>query len=69
MINVHSLRLQTKNGPFRAMLISRSRGTCLIGKLHTALPREGKGDHPNELDLAEVQIQVSKESKGTFDFD
>ena len=24
-------RLQTKNGPFTAMMISRSRGTCLIG--------------------------------------
>ena len=35
----------------------------------TALPCAGKGDHPNELDLAEVQIQVNQESKETFDFD
>ena len=34
-----------------------------------ALPCAGKGDHPNELDLAEVQIQVNQESKETFDFD
>ena len=37
--------------------------------LITALPCAGKGDHPNELDLAEVQIQVNQESKETFDFD
>ena len=37
--------------------------------LDTALPCAGKGDHPNELDLAEVQIQVNQESKETFDFD
>ena len=38
-------------------------------KHDTALPCAGKGDHPNELDLAEVQIQVNQESKETFDFD
>ena len=41
----------------------------LEGFYCTALPCAGKGDHPNELDLAEVQIQVNQESKETFDFD
>ena len=35
----------------------------------TALPCTGKGDHRNELDLAEVQIQMNQEFKETFDFD
>ena len=33
------------------------------------LPWPGKDDHPNELDPAEVQIQVNQEFKETFDFD
>ena len=37
--------------------------------LFTALPCAGKGDRPNELDLAEVQIQVNQESKETLEFD
>ena len=41
----------------------------ILEPLSTALPCAGKGDHPNELDLAEVQIQVNQESKEICDFD
>ena len=46
-----------------------TRGVPFEQLTNTALPCTGKGDHPNELDLAEVQIQVNQESKETFDFD
>ena len=46
-----------------------TRGVPFKQLTNTALPCTGKGDHPNELDLAEVQIQVNQESKETFDFD
>ena len=51
----------------RSFRLEKSESSDMKGD--TALPCAGKGDHPNELDLAEVQIQVNQESKETFDFD
>ena len=54
---------------FRTRLKGRPKVWWTLFMMFTALPCAGKGDHPNELDPAEVQIQAYQEFKETFDFD